>query len=125
LCLRSSNSTSGKQPGRPARAAKHQREEANRSSRRELHMRLTIRDLDRMKEITSSDRISAMVLGITPADICDVRKLRKPLAPMASVKLAKAMKAPLFPALALALSATARCNSARQFWLDLAVGRWP
>jgi len=99
--------------------------EVGRRSRREMHMRVTIRDLDRMKEITGADRITALVLGVSAGDISDVRKLRHPLAPMASVKLAKAMKAPLFPALALALSATARSHKSRQFWLDLAVGRWP
>jgi hypothetical protein len=108
-----------------ARRRRQQLEQQQRRSRRELHMRVTIRDLDHMKEITGSDRISALVLGVDAGTICDVRKLRKPLPPVASVKLAKAMKAPLMPALALALSATARSHSTRQFWLDLAVGRWP
>ena len=83
------------------------------------------RDLDRMKRVTGSDAITALILGVSAGKVSAVRKLKAPLPPMAAVKLANALREPLWPALALALSATARSDDSRNFWLDLAVGRYP
>ena len=108
--------------GRETRA---KRNRGDRILRREMHMRVTIKNLDQVKEITGSDRVTAMILGVAAGKLSNVRKLRYPLPPMATLKLARMLKQPLFPALALALSATAKSSSSRNFWLDVATGRWP
>ena len=98
---------------------------AERRARQQLHMQVMNRDLDRLKHITGSDAITAMILGIQPSKVSAVRKLRQPLPPMQAVKLARAIKENVVQALCLSLSATARSDEARNFWLDFATGKWP
>lgn len=88
-------------------------------------MRVMNRDLDELKKITGSDSITAMILSIEPSKISAVRKLKQPLPPMQAVKLAHVLKANVVQALCLSLSATARSDIARNFWLDFATGKWP
>jgi len=99
--------------------------ETDRRARRELHMQVMNKDLDRLRNITGSDAITALILGVQPSKISAVRKLRQPLPPMQAVKLARAVDANIIQALCLSLAATARSDEARNFWLDFATGKWP